>query len=221
MMKSILAFIIFFPSLILLCYSEDADNLYDLCPTDLTTHETIFFNGLPCKPPSTINASDFKSSLLSRAGDTDNFYRSSMSVATAAEFPGLNTLGLSAARTDMEVDGLVMPHVHPRASEIMFVRRGVVTAGFVDSGSRVFQKRLKEGEVFVFPKGLLHFCFNAGFEEAVVFSVLNSQNPGVASISGAMFGNRNEKDGLMIMERLKGLSGMDLDGVSNVELFGE
>ncbi|KAL8497343.1 hypothetical protein ACS0TY_020871 [Phlomoides rotata] len=220
MMKSILAFLTGFSTLIRLCYSGDADNLYDLCPTDLTTHKTIFFNGFPCKPPSNVNASDFKSSLLSRAGDTDNFYRSSVTIATAAEFPGLNTLGLSAARMDIEVDGVVMPHVHPRASEMIFVWRGIVTVGFVDSDSRVFQKRLKQGEVFVFPKGLLHFCFNAGFEDAAVFSVLNSQNPGLASISGAMFGINN-KDGLMIMEKLKALSGMDLNGVNSVELFGE
>ena len=44
------------------------------------------------------------------------------------------------------------------------------------------------GDVFAVPRGLLHFCLNAGYGLATVQSVLNSQNPGVASISGAMFG---------------------------------
>ncbi|KAH6771969.1 RmlC-like cupins superfamily protein [Perilla frutescens var. frutescens] len=201
------------------CCTGDEDNLYDVCPTETNSRQNTFFNGYPCKAPANVTASDFKSSLLKEGGDTDNFYRSSMSVATAAEFPGLNTLGLSAARTDIEVDGMVMPHAHPRASEMIFVRAGVVTAGFVDSANRIFQKRLKEGDVFVFPKGLLHFCFNAGFDHATVFSVLNSQNPGLASISGAMF--LDFEAGKKMMQRLRSVSGEDLNGISSVELFGE
>ncbi|KAI3463512.1 hypothetical protein Pfo_020175 [Paulownia fortunei] len=219
-LSSGLAFLTCFWAFTILCCAGDVDNVYDVCPTD-TAHQKIFFNGLPCKDSSNIAASDFKSSLLNEAGDTDNFYSSSMTIATAAEFPGLNTLGLSAARTDIEADGLVMPHAHPRASEMIFVRTGVVVAGFVDSNNLVFQKRLEEGEVFLFPRGLLHFCFNAGFEHATIFSVLNSQNPGLASISGAMFMSNGSDAKEMLMEKLKSLSTRDLNGISSVELFGE
>ncbi|KAK4845393.1 hypothetical protein QYF36_004448 [Acer negundo] len=121
------------------------------------------------------------------AGNTDNFLLSSVTLVTAFDFPGLNTLGLSVARTDIDKDGMVMPHSHPRASEILFVFEGVVIAGFIDTNSKVFLKLLKAGDVFVFPKGLLHFFFNSGFDSATVFSVLSSQNPGVVSISGDMF----------------------------------
>ncbi|KAK6153850.1 hypothetical protein DH2020_013489 [Rehmannia glutinosa] len=195
----------------------DGDNLYDVCPTDTTNHN-IFINGYPCKNTADIIASDFKSSLLNEPGDTDNFYRSSTILATAAEFPGLNTLGLSVARTDIEVDGTVMPHAHPRASEMIFVRAGVVVVGFVDSNNNVFQTSLNEGDVFLFPRGLLHFCFNAGFEDATIFSVMNSQNPGMASISGAMFGS-NAKE--VIVEKLKSQGMRELNGISTFELFGE
>ncbi|KAL3570053.1 hypothetical protein D5086_027302 [Populus alba] len=98
----------------------------------------------------------------------------------------LNTLGLSIARTDLEIDGLMMPHSHPRASEMFFVSTGVVIAGFIDTQNKLFQKTLQPGEVFVFPQGLLHFCVNNGFNSAVVFSVLNSQNPGMVNIADAM-----------------------------------
>ncbi|KAL0380312.1 UNVERIFIED_CONTAM: Germin-like protein subfamily 3 member 4 [Sesamum angustifolium] len=216
-LSTVLALLTCLSTSIQFCLAGDSDNLYDFCPTDMT-HRKIFINGFPCKDPQNVTASDFKSSLLNEAGDTDNFYRSSMTFATAAEFPGLNTLGLSAARIDIEVDGSVMPHAHPRATEMIFIRAGVVVAGFVDSSNQVFQTRLDEGGVFVFPKGLLHYCFNAGFEQATIFSVLNSQNPGLASIAGAMFGSNGADAKVMLMEKLK--SKGDLNGVSSVDLFG-
>ncbi|KAJ6417981.1 hypothetical protein OIU84_001379 [Salix udensis] len=144
----------------------------------------------PCKNPNSVVASDFKSSKLSHPGDTHNFLRSSLTLDTAADFPGLNTLGLSIARTDLEVDGLTVPHSHPRASEILFVSTG-----------------------------LLHFIINYGDEAAVIFSVLNSQNPGVAKIVDATF----ESDEEMIdklARKMKTAAGMELEeyGIQNVSL---
>ncbi|GAV62534.1 Cupin_1 domain-containing protein [Cephalotus follicularis] len=175
---------------ILLCVcikicSADHQNLQDFCPTATTTKQTIFVNGFPCKDPSNITASDFKSSKMNGSGDTDNFLRSAVTIVTAADFPGLNTLGLSVARTDLEVDGMVVLHSHPRATETLFVYKGVVLAGFLDTQNQLFQTKIREGDVFVFPRGLPHFCVNVGFEVATLYSVLNSQNPGEVSISGA------------------------------------
>ncbi|XP_073269149.1 germin-like protein subfamily 3 member 4 [Primulina huaijiensis] len=217
-----ISFLTCLPIFIQYSLAGDADNLYDICPTDLS-NEKIFINGLPCKNPSDIKPSDFKSSLLNEPGETDNFYGSSMIMATAAEFPGLNTLGISTARVDIEVDGTLMPHAHPRASEMMYVRSGVVVAGFLDSNDRVFQKGLKEGDVFVFPRGLLHYCFNAGFETATVFSVLNSQNPGLVRITGAMFAGSNVSEVVkgMVMKNSTSLEGFDLDGIDVGNLLGE
>ncbi|XP_031277346.1 germin-like protein subfamily 3 member 4 [Pistacia vera] len=185
-MKTNLLFCIICFTCIIVCLADN-DNLQDTCPTATTGQKTIFINGFPCKNPATIIASDFKSSKLKNPGNTDNLFHSSLTLATASDFPGLNTLGLSIGRTDLEVDGLVIPHSHPRASELFFVFKGVVIAGFVDTSNKVFQTVLRAGDVFVFPKGLLHFCFNTGFEFATVFSVLNSQNPGVVSISSGLF----------------------------------
>lgn len=187
----------------------DNDNLQDFCPAETPSSyhcpTTIFINGLPCKNPANITASDFKTSYLKEAGDTDNFLRSSTNIVTAAEFPGLNTLGLGLARTDLEVDGLVTPHAHPRAAEMLFVSKGVVTIGFIDTRNQVFQKILKEGDVFIIPKGMLHYCYNTGFEFVTIFSVLNSQNPGLIDISGAMFGHSSEA-AMNMKERVISLS---------------
>ncbi|XP_016488027.1 germin-like protein 11-1 [Nicotiana tabacum] len=194
-----------------LCKAKDTDNLQDVCPTD-TTRKNIFINGYSCKNPAEITAADFKSSILRNEGDTDNFQRSSTTIVSAAEFAGLNTLALSVARTDLDIDGVVMPHAHPRASEMMFVGKGVVIAGFIDTKSQVFQKTLKEGDVFIVPRGLLHYSLNSGFEFATVYSVLSSQNPGVVSISDAMFAPIVSEPMKKLMTKLTSFS-------SNVTLF--
>ncbi|CAH1423077.1 unnamed protein product [Lactuca virosa] len=184
----------------------NGDNLQDMCPTDTSSHRTMFINGFPCKNPSNITTSDFKNLQLSHQGSIDTFLRSSVTLVTASEFPGLNTLGLSTGRTDLEVDGLVMPHTHPRSSEMMFVVKGVVIVGFIDTDSKLFQSVLKEGDVFVFPKGLLHYCMNSGFEDAMFYSVFNAQNPGVVDISNAMFGDKASEMMKMAMAKLVSLT---------------
>lgn len=124
---------------------------------------------------------------MGKEGDTNNFSGSSVNIVTAGDFIGLNTLGLSIARTDLAVDGLVAPHSHPRASELFFVSKGTIFVGFIDTKNQLFQKILSQGDVFVFPRGLLHFSLNTGFDLATGYSVFNSQNPGKVSINGAMF----------------------------------
>ncbi|XP_057534685.1 germin-like protein subfamily 3 member 4 [Amaranthus tricolor] len=174
----------------------DNQNLQDFCPAASTSSNNlntpIFINGFPCKNPANVTASDFKTSILKSAGDTDNFLLSSVNIVTAAEFSGLNTLGLGLARTDLEIDGMVTLHSHPRAAEMLFVSKGVVTVGFIDTRNNVFQKILKDGDVFIIPKGMIHFCYNTGFESAKIFSVLNSQNPGLIDLSGHIFGSNSE-----------------------------
>lgn len=173
--------------------SSDPDNVRDYCPAIPSEKQKVFINGLPCKSPPTIVPADFKSSKLAQRGDTESFERSSVTIASASEFPGLNTLGLSIARTDLDTDGLVMPHSHPRATEMFYVENGTVLAGFVDpKNNKVFQEVLGPGGVMVFPRGLLHFCVNVGFGPATSFSMLNAQNPGVVSVAGAMFESSNE-----------------------------
>ncbi|KAL8200210.1 hypothetical protein R6Q57_011549 [Mikania cordata] len=179
--------------LLLICLKAYCDNLQDICPTYIAPDEPMFINGFPCKNPSNVTTSDFKNMLLSQQGITDEFQRSSVTIVTAAEFPGLNTLGLATARTDLEIDGLVMPHTHPRATEMVFVAKGVVIVGFLDTNAQLFQSVIREGDVFVFPKGLLHYCLNSGFEDALIYSVFNAQTPGVVDVSNSMFGDNNSE----------------------------
>ncbi|XP_076913080.1 germin-like protein subfamily 3 member 4 [Bidens hawaiensis] len=196
---------------LLICslYSVPAycDNLQDICPTYISPDDqTVFVNGFPCKNPSNVTTSDFKNMMISKRGTTDEFLRSSVTLVTAAEFPGLNTMGLATGRTDLEVDGLVTPHTHPRATEMIFVAKGVVIAGFIDTKSQLFQSVLRAGDVFVFPKGLLHYFLNSGFDEALIYSVFNAQNPGVVDVSNGVFGDNNSEMFKMALAKLVSLN---------------
>ncbi|XP_021905720.1 germin-like protein subfamily 3 member 4 [Carica papaya] len=217
-MNPLIILSILFSSFITIC-KADRDNLQDSCPA-APGKQTIFFNGLPCKNPADISAPDFKTSKVAHPGDTDNFLQSSVTMVTAAEFPGLNTLGLSIGRTDLEVSGIVMPHSHPRASEMIFINKGLVIAGFVDTQNQLFQKVLHEGDVFVFPRGLLHFCLNGGYEFATAYSVHNSQNPGVVSISDANFDPDQNYIKHLLRRIQLSLSTEEANGLGNFSLAG-
>ncbi|ERN06382.1 hypothetical protein AMTR_s00016p00249470 [Amborella trichopoda] len=191
----------------------DQNPLQDLCPT-LMPNQSIFINGHFCKAPTTVLASDFKSSKLNEAGDTDNYVGSSVNLLTAEVFSGLNTQGLSIARIDYSIYGMVTPHVHPRASEMLYVIDGIIIAGFV-AKNKVFQQILKQGDVFVYPRGLLHFSVNAGFGPATSISVFNCQNPGVVSFSDGIF---MSDSGLLerVVRRSFGLSALEIGHARNV-----
>lgn len=189
----------------------DCDNLQDTCPSE--KQSTIFINGLPCNNPANTAAHNFKTMELTKAGSRDNF-GSSTNIVTASKFPGLNTLGLSIGRIDIEVDGIVNLHNHPRATEMIFVKEGVLEAGFLDTQNKVFQKSLKAGDVFVIPKGLFHFFLNRGLEVATVFSVFNSQNPGLGSLTFSPSSESVEK----VKEKLVSLSDLQLDSANDLSL---
>ncbi|CAK9322429.1 unnamed protein product [Citrullus colocynthis] len=183
----------------------DSNNVFDTCPT--AANRTEFINGYHCKSPTIVTTSDFYSAKLTGPVNTDDRFNLLVKIVTAADFPGLNTLGLSISRTDLHIDAIVSPHSHPRANEMFFLNQGIVLAGFIDTKNQLFQTFLKAGDVIVFPKGLLHFCLNSGYEPAISFSVYNSQNPGVVNINGAMYNPADSSHFIdKFLERLKALS---------------
>lgn len=111
---------------------------------------------------------------------------------TAAQLPGLNTLGISMVRIDYAPWGINPPHTHPRATEILTVIDGSLQVGFVTSNpeNALITKTLLKGDVFVFPVGLVHFQRNVGTGNAVAIAALSSQNPGVITIANAVFGSK-------------------------------
>ncbi|CAK9163931.1 unnamed protein product [Ilex paraguariensis] len=170
-----------------LAFSFEPSPLQDFCIAD--TSSTVKVNGLACKNPMLAQATDFSFSGLHLAGNTSNAVGSRVTPVTAAQIPGLNTLGISMVRLDYAPWGINPPHTHPRATEILTVLEGTIHVGFVTSNpeNRLISKVLQKGDVFVFPIGLVHFQRNVGTGNAVAIAALSSQNPGVITIVSAVF----------------------------------
>ncbi|KAI9112445.1 hypothetical protein K1719_016642 [Acacia pycnantha] len=173
--------------------ASDPSPLQDFCVAlNESVTKGVFVNGKFCKDPKTVTAEDFYFSGFDKPGNTSDspgFFEKS---ADVNNFPGLNTLGVSLVRYDYAPYSLNPLHTHPRASEIILVVEGTLMVGFVASdqnGNRLFPKQLNEGDLFIFPMGLIHFQLNVGDKNAVAFSSFSSQNPGEVLIAKSVFGS--------------------------------
>ncbi|KAF8406014.1 hypothetical protein HHK36_008094 [Tetracentron sinense] len=178
---TILILIVLLPS----ACRADPDPLQDFCVADLNA--SISVNGFPCKPLPKVKSDDFFFNGLSKEGNTTNVFGTNVTSADARAFPGLNTLGLSINRVDFAPGGLNPPHIHPRASETSVVIEGKLLAGFVTTGNVLHSKVLKAGEMFVIPRGLVHFQLNVGKGKALFLAAFNSQNPGIVLLPPTLF----------------------------------
>ncbi|XP_043710686.1 germin-like protein 5-1 [Telopea speciosissima] len=166
-------------------YASDPDMLQDVCVADLTSGVKV--NGYPCKNAGNVSASDFFYSGLAKAGMTNNTMGSLVTPANVEKIPGLNTLGVSISRIDYAVGGLNPPHTHPRATEMVFVLEGELDVGFITTANVLISQTIKKGDIFVFPRGLVHFQKNNADVPATVLAAFNSQLPGTQSIALTLF----------------------------------
>ncbi|XP_068657487.1 germin-like protein subfamily T member 1 [Aristolochia californica] len=170
------------------CHS-DPDSLQDFCVADLRAQAVL--NGFPCKPASAVTGEDFFFSGLTKEGNTSSTpFGAAVTIGGVMTFPGLNTLGLSMNRVDYAPGGVVIPHTHPRATEMVLVVKGSVLIGFVSTSNVLYSKVVGPGELFVIPMGLIHFQQNVGHGKAQAFTVFNSQNGGAVLLSPALFGSK-------------------------------
>ncbi|XP_047974277.1 putative germin-like protein 2-1 isoform X2 [Salvia hispanica] len=171
--------------------ASDPSPLQDLCVADTSRGNFYFMNGFPCKNPNSVQAKDFSFSGLHLSGNASNPLGSKVTPVTVLQIPGLNTLGISIARLDFLPGGVNPPHTHPRATEIFTVIQGTFEVGFVTSNpeNHLMTKVLNEGDVFVFPEGLVHFQRNKGTGNAVAIAGLSSQSPGVITVANSIFGS--------------------------------
>ncbi|PRQ42560.1 putative germin [Rosa chinensis] len=165
--------------------AADPDLLQDICVADLTSATKV--NGFACKDAANATAEDFFFAGLAKPGLTNNTFGSLVTAANVQKIPGLNTLGVSLARIDYAPGGINPPHTHPRATEIVFVLEGALNVGFITTANKLISKTISKGEVFVFPKGLVHFQKNNGKVPAAVIAGFNSQLQGTANIALTLF----------------------------------
>ena len=167
----------------------DPDMLQDICVADYKSLKgPLRLNGFPCKRPENVTVNDFFFDGLSNPGNTGNAVGSVVTAANVEKLPGLNTLGVSIARIDYAPFGLNPPHTHPRATEVIFVLEGSLYVGFITTANKLFARTVYKGQVFVFPRGLVHFQRNNGNSPAAAIAAFNSQLQGTQSIAETLFG---------------------------------
>ncbi|RVW60451.1 Germin-like protein 9-3 [Vitis vinifera] len=108
--------------------------------------------------------------------------------ASLAEFPALNGQSVSTAVLEFPADSVNPPHTHPRSAELLFLLDGSLQVGFVDTTNKLFTQTLQAGDMFVFPKGLVHFQYNVDAKNsAVAVSAFGSANAGTVSLPNTVF----------------------------------
>lgn len=188
MAKLLLPFVAMATAMVMSVWAEDPSPINDFCVADTTM--MVMFNGLACKSPATVTAEDFRFKGFRANADTNNSMGVGFTLGWAGMgYPALNTQGFSLAKINYAKMGLVTPHTHPRAAEVITVTKGEVYMGFVDTMGKLYAVTLKVGDWFVFPKGLVHFQLNTGNGNAATLSVLNAQNPGIQMVPKALFGS--------------------------------
>ncbi|KAL2536108.1 Germin-like protein subfamily 2 member 4 [Forsythia ovata] len=84
--------------------------------------------------------------------------------------------------------GVSPPHTHPRTAELLFVVEGSLEVGIVDTPNKLFTQTLQTGDIFMFPRGLVHYQYNAHPKEpAIAVSAFGSANAGTASLPTTLF----------------------------------
>jgi len=122
-------------------------------------------NGKICKDPKFATPNDFFASGLNVSGIAAPGAAGAAKFLDVNNMPGLNTLGISFIRGDLEPQRIAPLHTHPRATEMITILEGTAYAGFLVPDpanffkSRLFSKILNHGDVFVFPQGLIHFLY--------------------------------------------------------------
>ncbi|MCD7465780.1 hypothetical protein HAX54_001935 [Datura stramonium] len=108
--------------------------------------------------------------------------------ASKAEFPALDGQSTSLAVLQFPGGGVNPPHTHPRAAELLFVVEGCLEVGLVDSTNKLYTQTLQIGDMFVFPKGLVHYQYNSDWNKsATAVSAFGSANAGTVSIPISLF----------------------------------
>ncbi|KAL6640063.1 hypothetical protein ACP70R_022373 [Stipagrostis hirtigluma subsp. patula] len=108
--------------------------------------------------------------------------------ATMEEFPVLKGQGVSYALISYPPGSVNPPHTHPRASRLLLVIEGVLSVGFIDTANKLYAQDLVAGDMFIIPKGMVQWQYNAGTALAKTLSAFGSAAPGMVSMPVTLFG---------------------------------
>ncbi|CAM9923033.1 unnamed protein product [Ectocarpus sp. 6 AP-2014] len=106
------------------------------------------------------------------------------------QLPALDGQGISMALVNLDPCAINLPHIHPRATEMLYVIKGEqVRVAFVEEngGEGAVVNDLAQGDVAFFPQGLIHYQQNLDCEPATFLAALNNDDPGAVTITTRFF----------------------------------
>ena len=96
--------------------------------------------------------------------------------------------GLSMSLSVIYPCGVVLPHIHPRASQIYYILKGKLELGFIEGNDANFTEHIiEEGQGTIFPQGSIHYFINIECQNASLVAVANSDEPGRIEIATNFF----------------------------------
>ncbi|XXG65069.1 hypothetical protein AAC387_Pa05g2865 [Persea americana] len=108
--------------------------------------------------------------------------------ASMAELPALSGQSVSYAILRYPAGSVNPPHTHPRSAELLFLIHGELEVGFVDTANKLYTQTLQTGDLFVFPKGLVHYQYNTNANSsATAISAFGGANAGTVSVPISVF----------------------------------
>ncbi|KAL4591737.1 hypothetical protein LXL04_004708 [Taraxacum kok-saghyz] len=108
--------------------------------------------------------------------------------ASMVEFPALNGQSVSLSVLRLAPGGVSPPHTRPHATGIFLVLEGQFEVGFVDTTNRLYTQTLQTGDMFIFPKGLVHYQYNPDMKKpAMAVAVFGSASSAVVSVPSNLF----------------------------------
>ncbi|KAL3690118.1 hypothetical protein R1sor_016427 [Riccia sorocarpa] len=111
-------------------------------------------------------------------------------LANVKVFPALSGLGVSNALVLYPPGAVNLPHIHPRASETLFIIEGTLDVGILDTTApipQLFTQTLLTGDIVVFPRGLVHFHINRSNNRVKAYAAFSSTLPGTVSLPRTLF----------------------------------
>ncbi|CAM9823047.1 unnamed protein product [Ectocarpus sp. 4 AP-2014] len=110
--------------------------------------------------------------------------------ATLGQIPALDGQGIAMALVNLDACTINLPHIHPRATEMLYVINGEhLRVAFVEEngGEGAVVNDLSQGDVSFFPQGLIHYEQNLGCEPVTFLAALNNDDPGAVTITTRFF----------------------------------
>ncbi|CAL8120462.1 unnamed protein product [Prunus armeniaca] len=110
------------------------------------------------------------------------------SKASLVEFPALNGQSVSYAVLQFPPNTLFPPHTRPDATGLLFLVDGSLEVGLIDTKNNLYTQKLQTGDLFIFPKGLVHYQCNSDPQRpATAIAAFGSSSARAVTVLPAVF----------------------------------